>query len=405
MSKRREEDLLTVESTTTVSKRTLSPKARKVLFAVIAIAVVVIVATAVFVGYFCGWYGGILGAHRYVRKYYNIAEIASEQLSVHFLRSGNGYTGDCVYIKAGETDVLIDAGTRRASALSIAEYVNRYCKDGILEYVVVTHADIDHISGFVGTKTARGIFERFQCNNIIQFVRTNKNTDTFTEYCKARDKEIEQGANCYTALQCYNNENGAKRVYELAPNITMEILYQEYYEKYSERENNYCVCVMINQGDNHYLFTGDLELAGETSLVEHNDLPEVVLYKGAHHGSITSSNYVLLDAIRPQYVCVCCNAGSAEYAQRSENTFPSQQFIDRVARYTDNVFVTELAIIRQDQWGNKINADCRPLNGDIVFACSDGKVKMYFSESDVKLKDTDWFRENRITPEQWSTSQ
>ena len=36
----------------------------------------------------------------------------SGDLSIHFMELGNEYAGDSIYIKAGETDILIDAGSR-----------------------------------------------------------------------------------------------------------------------------------------------------------------------------------------------------------------------------------------------------------------------------------------------------
>ena len=36
----------------------------------------------------------------------------SGELEVHFLELGNKYTGDCTYIRVGNTDILIDAGSK-----------------------------------------------------------------------------------------------------------------------------------------------------------------------------------------------------------------------------------------------------------------------------------------------------
>ena len=70
------------------------------------------------------------------------------ELQIHFLELGNKYTGDCTYIKAGETDILIDAGSKTSSIPTISEYLNQYVTDGKLEYVIVTHAHEDHYAGF-----------------------------------------------------------------------------------------------------------------------------------------------------------------------------------------------------------------------------------------------------------------
>ena len=75
-----------------------------------------------------------------------------DPISFHFLELGNANTGDCVYIKAGENDILIDAGSRANSAATISSYLNKEgrVEDNKLEYVIATHAHQDHIAGFSG---------------------------------------------------------------------------------------------------------------------------------------------------------------------------------------------------------------------------------------------------------------
>lgn len=60
--------------------------------------------------------------------------IVTDDLQIHFLELGNKYTGDCTLIKVGDTEILVDAGSRQSSAKTITEYVSRYCTDGVLEY-------------------------------------------------------------------------------------------------------------------------------------------------------------------------------------------------------------------------------------------------------------------------------
>ncbi|MCH5152019.1 MAG: MBL fold metallo-hydrolase [Clostridiales bacterium] len=333
----------------------------------------------------------------------NVVTNTVADIYIHFLELGNNSNGDCIYIKAGDTDILIDAGSTAGSAPTIQKYVNQYCKDGILEYVIVTHGDTDHIAAFTRSKNSGGgIFEMYECKTIIDFVRTGKNTSTLTEYFARRDEEVAAGANHYTALECYNNENGAQRVYQLADGITMEILYQKYYETSTSNENDYSVCVMFTQGDNHYLFLGDLEEAGEKSLVEMNpDLPKVELYKAGHHGSQTSASELLMAKIQPQYICICCVAGHTEYTQNLENTFPAQSFIDRIAPYTDNVYATTWGHIKLNSNGRWNSDGYESMNGNITFSCVNGVIEVHGSNNDTKLKDTQWFSEYRTMPEAW----
>ena len=408
------DNLETTQSATTATTAARKLSKKQQITIVVAIVLLVVLGLSMLICYFAGAFDHLI--YGYNPATYSIKAIAREDLSIHFMQLGNGYNGDSVYIKAGDTDILVDAGSRASSAQTIGDYVDRFCKDGKLEYVIVTHADNDHISGFVGTEATQGIFDRYECETIIEFARTNKKAQDyviFSSYIQKRNAKIESGTNCYTALECYNNINGAKRTYQLAKGITLNILYHEYYDNDSARENNYSVCFMITQeytnknGDKeqyNYLFTGDLEKAGEESLVKYNpDLPQVDLFKAPHHGSRTSSNEVLLEVIQPKIVCVCCNTGSVE-----NNTveplynFPTQAFINRIAPYTDRVYATDLATVAIDEkTGERINVGFAALNGDIVFACTKGRIKMYFSNNATKLKDTTWFKESRTCPQAW----
>lgn len=319
-------------------------------------------------------------------------DIITDDLSIHFLEVGNKYTGDCTLIKVGNTEVLIDAGSRKGSAATIVPYIQQYCTDGVLEYVIATHAHQDHIAGFVGTTSADGVFESFVCETIIDFPLTDATSGIYNDYVSLRDAEVQSGAKHYTALECWNNANGAARSYTLAEGITMNFLYQEFYEVETSDENDYSVCMLLSQGNNHYLFTGDLEGHGEKSLVESNDLPDCVLFKGGHHGSPTSNTTELLSVIKPDIVCVCCCCGSDEYTDNVANMFPSQAFVDRVAPYTDKVYVTTM-VTEDDGY--------QSMNGNIVVTSDGTSVSVNCSNNNILFKDTEWFSKNRTMPDAW----
>ncbi len=321
--------------------------------------------------------------------------IVSEDLSIHFLELGNDRTGDCTLIKVGDTEVLIDAGSRKGSAEVIVPYVQKYCTDGVLDYVIATHAHQDHIAGFVGTSTFKGVFESFACGTIIDYAQSNSTAEIKKEYEALRDKEVKGGAKHYTALECWEGKNGASRSYSLGEGVTLNILYQKYYKEETSDENDYSVCVLLSQGRNHYLFTGDLEEKGEKSLVQENELPECVLFKGGHHGSPTSSSEELLKEIRPEIVCVCCCCGSDEYTDNVANMFPSQAFVDRVSVYTQKVYVTTVVSTNK--------AGYESMNGNIVVQSSGQEVTVTCSNNNTVFKDTEWFKENRTLPAAWRT--
>lgn len=362
-----------------------------------------------------------------------VENIKYDNFQIHFLELGNEYTGDSTYIKAGDVDILIDAGSRSNSAESIVNYVKTYCTDGKLEYVISTHNHQDHISGFAGNSQSKaknakgepvgrtGVLYYFEVGTFIDFSyarldvkdpsdSTGKKKITMnfdnkiqnsadygslygsnTEYCKylaAREYAVSKGTTWYTAKELWNNNN---TTFNLTSDVTMDILYNYYYFNETTDANNYSVCTMFNYNDHHFLLTGDLEKEGEENLVAYyNDnssrqnLPHCDLFKGGHHGSYTASNEVLLNAITPDICCVCCCAGSSEYTNRIDNQFPSQEFINRIAKHTSRVYVTTL----YDETEKKNKS----FNGIIVVSFNGTNVGLFSSVNNLtRLKDSEWF--------------
>lgn len=326
-------------------------------------------------------------------EYYTPDFVAFEDydadISVHFLELGNKYTGDCTYIKTKDADILVDCGSKTNSIPYVSAYLNKYVTDGVLEYVIVTHAHMDHYAGFATSVDVDSIFDLFECETIIDFAKTNQTGKTYQNYLRERDEAIANGAKHYTALDCINQTNGATQSFEIGENISLNILNSYYYTHSASTENDYSVCFTISTENKNFLFTGDLEKKGEEKLIELNDLPKIDLYKAGHHGSTTSSSTELLEVIQPKVVCVCCCAGSSEYTDNKENQFPTQTFIDNVSAYTQEIYVTSLCV---DYKNNLFTS----FNGNIVYACNTNSYQVFCSNNNTILKESEWFKENRI---------
>ncbi len=316
--------------------------------------------------------------------------IVDGELSIHFLTLGNSSTGDCTYVKAGDKDILIDAGSLKSSLPTIKDYVDDYVTDGKFEYVIITHADNDHIVGF---GSDGGILDSYVCETIIDFPKTNKTTNIYNSYVEKRALEVSSGATHYTALECYNNQNGATREIKLTESVNMEILYNYYYDHSTTNENDYSVCLMLKHGDRQFLFTGDLEEAGEEKLAAFYDFSKVELFKAGHHGSTTASNDVLIDEIKPKIFVASCVAGYREFRQTDVlDYFPAQRVINTVNKYTDQIYVTSLGV--DDGEGNITRQD---LNGNIVVISNESGVNVNCSASTKTLFESDWYKANRAS--------
>ncbi|MBQ7885229.1 MAG: MBL fold metallo-hydrolase [Clostridia bacterium] len=339
-------------------------------------------------------------------------EIASIQvysagdMSFHFLELGNEYTGDCTYIKANGVDILIDAGSKTSSISTITAYVNQYVTDNKLEYVIVTHAHEDHYAGFATNDGTSSIFDLYEVGTIIDFAQITDGKEEqkmYNNYLREISEAKTRGAKHYSALECVQETNGAKSTYDLGSDMSFTILNQRYYSEVSTTENNHSVCTLFTHGNKNFLFTGDLEKLGEESLASLNDLPHCVLYKAGHHGSKTSSHNVLLEEITPEICCVCCCAGNVEYTQDMDNTFPTQDFIDRISVYTRKVYVTTLGKIIFDEDKQKyVNNGYESMNGNIVVTSTASSTEVNCSNNNTILKDTNWFKNNRTCPSAWA---
>ena len=343
-------------------------------------------------------------------------DIIYDDFQIHFMMLGNDKAGDSIYIKAGDTDVLIDAGSRQASTQLTKQYINQYCTDGSLEYVIATHMDQDHIAGFTDTNSNKGILSSYSIGTIIDNKYTTKATNTFNSYRSLRDWLAENGTNHYYASDCWNGFNGASREFKLSDKVTMSILYNEYYFTTQTDENNYSVCTMFTYDsgtDKHYfMFNGDLEREGEEEMAKFYDgsteektLPQVDLFKAGHHGSKTSSNECLLSIIKPKMCVVSCCCGTNEYTGITDNQFPTQDFISRISKYTDAVYVT--SIYESYEIATKADKENVPgvsvggqyiktsgfqaMNGNIVVSCDNSGVGLWASNNLTKLKDSEWF--------------
>ena len=236
---------------------------------------------------------------------YDESEISTVELSgnngefsVHFLELGNKYTGDCTYIKYKDEDVdidiLIDCGSKSNSVSAVSEYLNNYVTDGILEYVIVTHAHQDHYAGFATTSKVQGIFDLYICQTIIDFGLATEQKDsaaTYNRYITNRNNEIQtnisQGISSehIPAIECRNSDD-TNRIFTLDEenNVKFEVLYNEFTEYdrtnptatknfEAESENDYSVCTLFSYGEKHFLFTVDLEHEGEEKLLKNNNIP------------------------------------------------------------------------------------------------------------------------------------
>ena len=166
---------------------------------------------------------------------FDVTEIKSADMSAHFLELGNKYTGDCVFIKVGETEILVDAGSRADSVDDIYNYVSPYV-DGALDYVIVTHAHQDHYAGFSTKNYGDSLFSKFEngITTVITFPQSNqKANSTLYNNFNANLKTLETAGTTVRKVSEFfvNKTPTSEAEYALSETVSLEFLYQKYYDE------------------------------------------------------------------------------------------------------------------------------------------------------------------------------
>lgn len=228
----------------------------------------------------------------------------AEAPRVTFLDVGQG---DAIVVESGETIGVIDVGgvfqdpneQKRTVYDPGADVVAPYIwKRGerALDFVLLTHADHDHIGGLEG---------------LLKLVHV-KEIWLSKEVANAEKRE--------EILQLATNYGASVRYLE-AGDRPMSWIWIVAPTKVHEDENDHSISLYMNVGGMRYLLTGDLPIEEETNL----PTVDVDVFKLGHHGSNTSSGEELLERIDPEWVIASVGANN-RYGH------PHQETLDRIVR-------------------------------------------------------------------------
>lgn len=228
--------------------------------------------------------------------------------AVHFIDVGQA---DCALVACDGAYMLIDGGNAEDSDL-----VYSYLKsNGIthLDYMVATHTHEDHIGGLSGAAYAATVGAALS-------PVAEGNTKVFQNLVKSL---ANQGVELTVPAAGDTFDLGSARVEVLGP-----------LKDYDET-NDTSIVLSVDYGETAFLFTGDMESAAETDLVEAGtDLAATVLKVG-HHGSSSSTSYRFLREVMPSYAVISVG---------KDNSYghPTQAVLSRLEDAEVQVFRTDL---------------------------------------------------------------
>ena len=239
--------------------------------------------------------------------------------SIHFIDVGQA---DAALVECDGHYMLIDGGNKEDSDLIYS--VLKKAAVPKLDIIVGTHAHEDHIGGLPGALN-------YTTADLVLSSVTSYNSKAFKNFKKYADKN---GGGLVVPK--------AGDTYSLGSSDVKIIGVNE-----ADGTNNSSIVLKITYGKTEYLFTGDAEREAEQAILNRDEDISANVLKVGHHGSDTSTSYVWLREIMPEYAIISVGKGNSY-------NHPTDEVLSRLR-----------------------DADVQPyrtdLNGDI-FLTSDGKT-------------------------------
>jgi competence protein ComEC len=129
-----------------------------------------------------------------------------------------------------------------------------------------------------------------------------------------------------------------------------------------EDANNLSLVLMVEHGDNRFLFTGDMEELAEHELLEAGVVLKADVLKVRHHGSYSSTGYRFLREVAPTYAVISCGAAN-DYGHPHEVTMSRLEDADTIIFRTDRMYTITAESDGTDiefTWENRFAEPWRP---------------------------------------------
>ncbi|ETT85254.1 MBL fold metallo-hydrolase [Viridibacillus sp. FSL R5-0477] len=204
---------------------------------------------------------------------------------VHIIDIGQG---DSILIQSKKENILIDAGNKGAGD----EVVAYLQKNNVttLDAVVSTHPDADHVGGLAEVINSIEV-KKVYAPKVSHTTIAYKN---FLTAVKNQGLKITQAK---TGVEIQTTEENLSLKF-IAPVTT-----------YSQSDlNDWSAVLLLQNGNNKFLFTGDAEFPAEDDMLAKNLIPQVDVLKVSHHGAEEASSDAFLAKAKPTYAAISVSA-------------------------------------------------------------------------------------------------
>lgn len=225
---------------------------------------------------------------------------AVEELEIFFIDIGKYGAGDCgesTYIKLGDIDIIVDAGDNFESTVkAISETINQNMEDGVIEYVIATHPDGDHIGGM------KALFDQYTIESLIKF----EGNYTSQKYKNFETAYINEGCDVYQIKSDIIDKNKGDKFISLSSDVFISFIDTTYYS--SSESNGKSIVFVLEAYGTRVLMTGDADNAsGHTDLEQKymKAVGDIDILKVVHHGTSNGTTSEFLNIVDPEVAIIC----------------------------------------------------------------------------------------------------
>ena len=224
--------------------------------------------------------------------------------------------GDCLHIKAGGKNLLIDGGGSFNYNVGKSTLKPYLLKNGVtkIDMAIATHLHTDHYQGL------KELSQTYRIKKLGVYEANSVNENHLK-------KEFKTDEILYLA---------AGDVINMGRNVSVEVLSPDRGNHLDEKdENKNSLVLRVNVKGSSVLMTGDIDEKGEKTLIEDTDIKADIL-KIAHHGSRYSSCEKFIAVAAPKIAVI----------QVGKNTYghPSEEVIKRLEEH-------KITVLRNDEQG------------------------------------------------------
>lgn len=224
--------------------------------------------------------------------------------------------GDCLHIKAGGKNLLIDGGGSFNYNVGKSTLKPYLLKNGVtkIDMAIATHLHTDHYQGL------KELSQTYRIKKLGVYEANSVNENHLK-------KEFKTDEILYLA---------AGDVINMGRNVSAEVLSPDRGNPLDEKdENKNSLVLRVNVKGSSVLMTGDIDEKGEKTLIEDTDIKADIL-KIAHHGSRYSSCEKFIAVAAPKIAVI----------QVGKNTYghPSEEVIKRLEEH-------KITVLRNDEQG------------------------------------------------------